>query len=130
MTMAIRLSPRYAKLFGCTVPINPSNKYGAKPTTVDGLRFMSKRESLRYSLLKIRLTLGEIHDLVCQPRFPLYYVKPEDGEMILICTYVADFQYIERGELKIEDAKGMRTSTYVLKKKLFESQYGMPIHEV
>jgi len=100
------------------------HKYNAKPTIVDGIRFASKKEANRYQELKILLKAKVIQDLVLQPRFPCH-VKDK-----LICTYVADFKYIENGQMIIEDVKGMKTPIYRLKKKLVEALYYIKITEV
>ncbi len=48
-----------------------------------------------------------------------------------ICTYIADFFYIPRGKLAVyEDAKGMKTPIYRLKKKLVKACTGIEIVEV
>lgn len=100
-------------------------KYHAIPTTVDGIRFASKREAKRYALLKLLAQAGEISELRLQPSFPLRV----NGE--LVCTYVADFQYVNKsGVCIIEDSKGMRTSVYKIKRKLMRACYGIEIQEV
>jgi hypothetical protein len=50
--------------------------------------------------------------------------------MVRAIKYRADFQYIEGGQIVVEDVKGRKTDVYKLKKKLFEYRYGMPIREV
>lgn len=46
--------------------------------------------------------------------------------------YVADFVYFdkEKGELVVEDVKGVKTDVYKLKRKLMRSIYGIEIQEV
>ena len=48
------------------------NKFGAVPTTVDAIRFASKKESRRYLDLKLMEKAGLIRDLECQPKFPIH----------------------------------------------------------
>lgn len=49
----------------------------------------------------------------------------------LICKYVCDFRYVDiDGRTVTEDAKGMRTREYTLKKKLMKAIHGIDIHEV
>jgi len=112
------------------VPARKS-KYGAEPTTVDGLRFASKREAARYRVLKLRMQAREIRNLQCQPIFAL---KTING--VEVAQYVADFEYDEIGPLGwgdwvhvVEDVKGARTDVYKLKKRWFEKQYGITIRE-
>jgi hypothetical protein len=100
------------------------NKYGAIKTEVGSFVFASKREAHRYSELKLAERSGDISGLELQPKFPLIV----NG--IKVATYIADFRYIEGGEVVIEDSKGFRTAIYRLKKKIVEAQYGIEIIEV
>jgi hypothetical protein len=108
------------------------SKYRAIKTEVDGIMFASKKEAARYQELKMLLKSKEISDLELQPRFPL------EVKGVKIATYVADFRYKEltpcAGKVNeksiIEDVKGMKTSVYRLKKKLFEVLYNQKIQEV
>lgn len=104
--------------------MRPHSKYRAIRTEVDGIVFASKREAKRYQELKMLERVGVISALKLQPRFPIAV----NGERI--CVYVADFEYAEKGKRKIEDAKGVKTPVYRLKKKLVEAQYGIEIEEV
>ena len=108
------------------------SKYGAQPQMVDGVRFASKREAKRYCELKLLQAIGEVKELDLQPRFPLYVCRRQNAELTKVCDYVADFRYREgpTGVLVIEDAKGVRTPVYRLKRKMFEAQYGIQIREV
>jgi len=101
-----------------------ANKYGAKPTVVDSIRFHSKRESERYSELKLLQRAGEIYDLTIQPKFPIVV----NGKKI--CVYIADFSYIEDRRVIVEDVKGAKTALYSIKKKLVEALYDFVITEV
>lgn len=104
--------------------LNRRSKYGAETTIVEGRGFHSKREAARYQELRLLEQAGAITELVCQVRFRL----TAHGKSI--CSFVADFVYYEGGQMVIEDAKGYRTPTYRLKKKLFEAEYRRPIREV
>lgn len=48
------------------------------------------------------------------------------------CTYVADFVYVDcaTGETVVEDAKGVRTKEYVIKRKLMLWVHGIQVKEV
>ena len=106
-------------------PTRKRSKYGAEPTTVDGIRFASKREAARYTELKLALDCGVISDLVLQPSFALHV----NG--LTVCRYVADFGYTRAdGKFAIEDAKGVKTAVYKLKKKMVEAEYGITVVEV
>ena len=101
------------------------SKYGAIPTHLDGLRFASKAEARRYQELRLLLAVGEITALECHPRYPLVVNGVKVG------SYEADFRYVTpEGETVIEDVKGVRTSTYKLKKRLVEALYGIQVVEV
>lgn len=68
---------------------------------------------------------GEIHGLILQPEFPIIV----NGKKI--CKYIADFRYVNRDiETVVEDAKGVKTDVYRLKKKLVEALYGITVQEV
>lgn len=99
-------------------------KYNAIRTTVDNITFASKKESVRYSELKLLLKAGKIDILELQPRFLIQV----NGKKI--CSYVGDFSYIENGKRVVEDVKGVKTPTYKLKAKLVEACHGVVIREV
>lgn len=102
------------------------NKYHAKPTVVDGRRFASRKEAARYCELRLLERAGQIRDLQTQVPFELI-PKTRHGRAV---RYVADFVYWE-GERKIvEDAKGVRTPVYKLKKRLMAELLGIEITEV
>ena len=105
------------------------HKYGAKATTVDGIRFASKFESERYGYLKSLERAGVIRSLQLQPRYQLAV----NG--VLICTYVADFSYEREGTdgswaSIVEDAKGVETPEFKLKKKLMQAVLDIEINVV
>lgn len=105
------------------------NKYSAKKTIVDGITFHSKRESLRYSTLKLLERAGEIKGLELQPKFP-FVIR---GKPVLSRSerypngrplkMVADFKYFDvRRKCEVwEDSKGFRTDSFILKKAFFEA---------
>lgn len=101
------------------------NKYHAIPTLVDGIRFDSKKEAKRYQELKLLERAHQIRDLKLQVPFILL-PKSEYGRDI---KYVADFTYYEGDKFIVEDVKGVRTSTYKVKKRLLAEKYGIKIRE-
>ena len=101
-----------------------ANKYGAVKTTVDNIRFDSKRESERYSELKLLFKAGHIHNLEIQPRFDFKI----DGKHMF--TYRGDFAYFEGDRRIIEDVKGVKTAIYKLKKKIIEKAFSVRITEI
>jgi hypothetical protein len=106
-------------------------KFGAVRTTVDGITFDSKFEAHRYTELRLMERAGLIRNLQLQVRFPIIINEEK------VCTYVSDFVYDEEIEWAsgkswqrvVEDAKGMRTPVYNLKKKLVKAVLGIVIKE-
>ncbi len=109
------------------------NKYGNKKVIVDGIKFDSEAESLRYKELKIMEHQGLIAQLVLQPEFELLpKFKNCAGKTVQAIRYKADFKYwdVLNKKYVVEDVKGMKTDVYKLKKKMFEYRYGIPIIEI
>lgn len=102
------------------------HKYKAVPTTVDGIRFDSKREAERYLELRMLERGGAIRDLELQP---VYRFSIEGKAEI---RYVADFRYIEiaTGAEVVEDVKGYRTREYKFKRGLMQKCRGIVIREI
>ncbi len=100
------------------------NKYKNKKTIVDNIKFDSKAEANRYIELKLLEKSGKISDLELQPKFELQekYINNK-GEKIRAITYKADFCYLERNKIVVEDVKGVITKEFAIKKKLFEYKY-------
>ncbi|MBH0311276.1 DUF1064 domain-containing protein [Alcaligenes nematophilus] len=108
-------------------------KYGNRKTVIDGHTFDSKREAARYGVLKLLERTGTITDLELQPRFELIpKQRRDDGRPERACEYVADFRYTDTrtGQTVIEDAKGMRTRDYIVKRKLMLQVHGISVREV
>ena len=109
------------------------SKYGAIRVEVDGIRFDSKAEAIRYRELKLLDQAGKISRLTLQPTFLIQeaYTKP-NGKRVRKIEYRADFQYFdtETGEKIVEDVKGMATAVYKLKKKLVEKIHDIEITEI
>ncbi|PHR61795.1 MAG: hypothetical protein COA43_01095 [Robiginitomaculum sp.] len=82
------------------------NKYNAIPTTIDGIRFASKREAKHYSELRLREKAGELIDLNTQPKYQFVV----NG--VKINSYTADFSYTETstGDFVVEDVKSPPTA--------------------
>jgi hypothetical protein len=124
------------------------NKYGNKKITYQGEEFDSKRECYRYIDLKFLESCGAISNLRRQVKYELIptqrekstkvYKKgrkkgqPIEGKIIeKAVTYIADFVYTDSttGKEVVEDAKGMRTKDYVIKRKLMLYIHGIKIQE-
>ena len=106
-----------------------SHKYNAQATIVDGIRFASKFEAERYGLLRAMERGGSIKELTLQPRYKI------EINNVLICTYVADFFYKRQlsdgtwAEI-VEDAKGVETTEFKLKKKLMKAVLNIDVNVV
>lgn len=105
------------------------HKFRAIPTTVDNIRFSSKKEAKRYQELKILEKAGAVSDL----RLQVPYELAVNG--MKICKYVADFVYQgwdyddKTWFTVIEDCKGYKTPEYKLKAKLMKAVHGIEILE-
>lgn len=97
------------------------HKFHAKPTTYDGIKFSSKKESSRYSQLKILKQQGEVLFFLRQTPFHL------PGNTKYVCDFVV---FWNDGNVTFEDVKGMKTPMYVLKKKQVEDIYPIEITEI
>lgn len=132
------------------------SKYGAVRTTVDGVVFHSKREAARYQELRLLEKAGEIRNLELQPVYSLHVpalwrMPNKDAEFVMhgVGEWRGDFRYEERMTEHIltrrectwpgqvvewkpvtEDAKGVKTPVYRLKKRMVEGIYGIKIREV
>lgn len=110
---------------------NKRAKYGNRKTAVDGIEFDSAREANRYAELKLMEKAGEISCLDLQTPFELIPAQLlSDGSTERSCTYVADFSYWQDGRFIVEDAKGKRTSEYIIKRKLMKQVHNIEIREV
>ena len=119
------------------------NKYkNEKITTPDG-KFDSKREYTRWCELKILYQAGEIINLKRQVKYVLIPTQRDESGKLLEkeTSYIADFDYDrvfpdptdKTGigiEHIVEDAKGVRTEGYRIKKKLMLSVHGIIVREV
>lgn len=117
------------------------NKYKNQETTVDGIKFDSKREAARYAELILLLRAGKIRNLKLQPQFTLQEsFKTPQGERVRAVVYIADFSYERATEPDasgtvhwipvVEDTKGVRTQAYKLKKRLMQGKFGVEVQEI
>lgn len=121
------------------------NKYHAKSCIINGMSFDSKKEAKRYRELLLLEKAGVIHNLQRQVKYEIIpaqyrvykrYGKNgrtlKDGKKLLEhnCIYIADFVYEMDGNTIVEDAKGVRTADYIIKRKLMLYVHGIGIKEV
>jgi hypothetical protein len=101
------------------------SKFRNKKCVVNGITFPSIKEGKRYTVLFYKQAAGEIFKLQLQTPFKILV----NGEKI--CTYKADFTYYNKaGAYIVEDAKGVLTPIYKLKKRLLLITQGISITEV
>jgi len=91
-----------------------------------GFTFDSRWEAERWGQLTAMERAGAIRDLERQIKYDIVV----NGEKI--CRYIADFRYKEveeDGSTKeiVEDAKGVETADFKLKKKLMKAVHGIEI---
>lgn len=121
--------------------VRKRSKYGSRKVVRDGIKFDSEREAARFGELKVLRAMGRIRDLRLQVNFTLVEgYKTIEGKRIKPLVYRADFTYERATEpdcngtvhwlREVEDAKGMKTKDYLLKKKLMQDKYGITIREV
>lgn len=109
------------------------NKYNARPTIIDGIRFASAKEAKRYQELLILLRANKIGYLERQPAFDLHAGK--GNQRVRIGEYRADFRYIDNatGESIVEDVKSRATAKiqlYRWKLKHVAAEHGIRVREV
>jgi len=90
------------------------NKYNAKKTYVDNIKFDSKSEAEYYIFLKEMERVGMCAIMEIQPK--VYLTKTR-------ILYKPDFLIIENGEEIYIDVKGMMTPVFNIKKRLWRN-YG------
>ena len=102
------------------------NKYNAKKTEFMGYKFDSKWEAERYGQLSSMALADVVKDLQRQVKYDIIVNDQK------ICRYIADFVYTlvnEDGSKEeiVEDAKGVQTTDFVIKKKLMKAIYNINI---
>lgn len=112
---------------------NKAKYHNKRIVTMDGQAFDSKREYRRWAELVLLERAGQIEDLQRQVKFeliPAQYSNDDPPKLLeRACDYIADFVYTEYGKRVVEDAKGARTSVYLIKRKLMLHRYGIQIRE-
>lgn len=100
------------------------SKYGNKKVTVHGINFDSKMEAEYYLYLLELQARGEVKDIELQPKYLLQPAFKKNGKSIRKIEYIPDFKvtYID-GSTDVIDVKGMETSDFKLKKKMFQYKY-------
>jgi phage FluMu protein Com len=121
---ALQLQKKHPRCRACA-----PNKFSNQQTA----GHQSKRESKRARELRTLEAAGLITELVGQVPFELLpkQTAPDGRVLERACTYLADYVYRDdQGVLHVEDAKGMRTDVYRLKRKLMLYIHKIQVEEV
>jgi dsDNA-binding SOS-regulon protein len=116
----------YAKIgkpcpLGDAQPVKKESKYHNQKTERNGMVFDSKKEADRWDELQLLLKAGEILAVFWQVPF----------RVSKRVKYIADFVILNRdGTFTVEDAKGMKTPMYNVKKKMMKDELGIDVKEV
>jgi len=106
-----------------------ASKYLNRKVQTGGRTFDSAAEARRFAELRILERAGAVEGVECQPSFRI------EINGALICTYIADFTYLDKetGETIVEDVKSAYTRklpVYRLKRRLMKAVHGIDITEV
>lgn len=97
------------------------HKFRNQPTEVNGEKFQSKKEANYYQQLCLARRSGDL----------LFFLRQVPFHLPGGVRYLADFlEFWKSGEVRFVDVKGMRTPTYILKKKQVEALYPVQIVEM
>lgn len=115
-----------------------NNKYRNYKVSYKGVSFDSKKELNRWHELTLLEKSGAIFDLCRQVKFELIPSQKDikTGKVIeRPVYYIADFVYKKKKpdggiETVVEDTKGYKTDTYILKRKMLLFFKGIKIKEV
>jgi hypothetical protein len=102
------------------MPLPLRHKFHAKPTELDGIKFPSKLEARRYAELQVLRAAGEV----------LFFLRQVPFHLPGGVTYRVDFQiFWTDGRVSFEDAKGVATEVYRIKRRQVEALYPVTIEE-
>ena len=100
------------------------NKYNAKKTEINGIKFDSKKEANYYLYLQELEDKGEIYNLELQKKYILLESFECEGKKIRPIIYIADFDYDDKNNKHHTiDVKGRILPVFKLKQKLFMYRY-------
>jgi hypothetical protein len=99
-------------------------KYGNKRVRLDGCTFDSKEESKYSRLLKLRLRASKISDIRVHSVYKLEFNN------VGLTTYEADFTFKENGTTRVIDVKGVRTTAFIIKKRLMPVLLSIHVEEI
>lgn len=108
-------------------------KYRNEKIEAHGRNWDSKKELQRYEDLLLLQRAGEITDLTIQPVFILAPSVKINGRKKPELKYIADFSYVDKDGLVVEDVKSSHTRTlpvYRIKAHLLKFTHGLEITEI
>lgn len=103
-------------------------------TTVDGIKFRSKKEANRYCELKLLERAGKIKNLKLQVKYELYPSLEISNVFFTKILYICDFQYESKYGTCVEDVKGRKAGIqydiFKIKKRLMWEKYSIYVIEI
>ena len=91
---------------------------------IDDITFHSKNEAKYYLHLKQLHTDGIVQSFEMQTKYELQPSFRKNGKLHRAITYITDFVvHYADGHTEVIDVKGMETTDFKIKKKLFEYRY-------
>lgn len=111
-----------------------TGKVNHETVTINGIKFDSRAEADRYTVLRVMEKTGKITGLECHPRWEIIPKQEVKGHRnFQAAHYTADFKYYKDGELIVEDVKSEYTrqaEDYKLRRKMLHYVYGIYVTEV
>ncbi|OLS39115.1 DUF1064 domain-containing protein [Bacillus sp. MRMR6] len=100
------------------------SKYGSKKVEFEGHIFDSQLEARYFKQLKWLEANKQILFFRIQPRYLLQEAFEKNGKKYRRIDYLADFEIHHLdGSIEVVDCKGVETTDFKLKKKLFEYRF-------
>lgn len=97
------------------------HKFNAVKAIRDGITFHSKKEAKYYDELVLLKASGEV----------LFFLRQVPFHLPGSVKYLCDFQvFWKDGNVSFVDVKGMKTATYIMKKKMVEALYPIKLTEI
>ncbi|AYC29658.1 DUF1064 domain-containing protein [Paenisporosarcina cavernae] len=100
------------------------SKYNNRKVIIDDNTFDSAAEAKYYEELKTRQKEEKILFFRLQPRYEIQPKFEKGSKKFKAITYVADFEIHHLdGSIEVVDIKGMETTDFKIKKKMFEYKF-------
>ncbi len=96
------------------------HKFHNKPTVVNGKRYSSKKEARHAQELQLAMKSGDL----------LFYLWQVPFHLKSGIRYIVDFvEFWRDGTVRFIDIKGFKTTVFLMKKRMVESEYPIEILE-